>query len=290
MRRVAVLAIIAVLVASAPTQVHAARPRCSKADVRGLVASFIHAYNKGRNQALDELYTAEPDFLGYYVAPERTWDEGEDRSTLAAYFRKRHRLNDHLSLEVFRVQEDREPDGSFDFYSEVVRSSDERIARGYYTVKGNAHVVGDDDSCRLRLWNMVPLWYQRCDRFRAAFLVKEFVVAYNEGNTGALDHILAGQPDFETYTDYRAVAGLVPFTAPTQARFLVPGFLEARHRMDEHIKLVEYQLERKVRWGWGFGFRIRKTADDIVLPGGIEQAGKGAITSDCKIFVWNAGG
>lgn len=231
MKRVAVLATLALLIASAPAQVRAAQQQCSKEDVRALVASFVHAYNEGRSQ----------------------------------------------------------PDGSFDFYSEVVRRSDERIARGYYPVKGNAYVAEDDDSCRLRLWNMVPLWYQRCDRFRAKFLVKEFVAAYNEGNMGALNHVLAGEPEFETYTDYRAVAGVVPFIAPRQARSVVPGFLESRHRMHEHIKLVDYQLGRKVRWGWGFGFTIRKTADDIVLPGGIEQTGKGAITNDCKIFVWKAG-
>jgi hypothetical protein len=59
--------------------------------------------------------------------------------------------------------------------------------------------------------------------------------------------------------------------------------------MHEHVTLLDYELDRKVRWGWGFGFRIRKTADDIILPGGVEQTGKGAITNDCKIFVWNAG-
>lgn len=289
MKRVAILTTLALLIAFAPAQVHAAPQRCSKEDVRALVASFVHLYNKGRHKTLDQLYADEPDFLAYAAAPERTWDEIEDRSTLSTYFRKRHRLNDRLSLKVFWVQEDRETDGSFDFYAEVARTSDQRIARGYYPVKGNAHVADGEDSCRLRLWNMAPLWYQRCGTFYARYLVKEFVAAYNEGNSGALNHILADQSEFETYTDYRAVAGLVPFTAPRHARSVVPGFLDSRHRMHEQIKLVDYQLGRKVRWGWGFGFTIRKTADDIVLPGGIEQTGKGAITNDCKIFVWNAG-
>ncbi len=135
---------------------------CSRRDVRKLVTSSIRAYNRGDVARLDEIYAEEPDFLGYYAAPERTHRKGEDRSTLMPYFERRHALDDRLTLKVFWVQAEREPDDSFDFYFELERNSRQSRARGSYAGKGNArHAIAVSLEsptrpfrCRLRLWNM----------------------------------------------------------------------------------------------------------------------------------------
>lgn len=133
---------------------HAAEHKCSKREVRELVHDFIPAYNEGKLGRLDNVFASEPDFLGYYAAPERTHEQGEDRSTLIEYFRGRRDLRDLLELKVFWIQRERERDGSFDFYFELTRRSEEKAARGYYSGKGNARHT--DNGCSLRLWNMTP--------------------------------------------------------------------------------------------------------------------------------------
>ena len=110
------------------TPLHAAEHRCSKRAVRELVHDFIPAHNEGKLGRLDSVFASEPDFLGYYAAPERTHEQGEDRSTLIEYFRGRRDLRDLLALEVFWIQRERERDGSFDFYFELARRSEVAVS------------------------------------------------------------------------------------------------------------------------------------------------------------------
>ncbi len=136
---------------------------CGRREVARLVKQFVVAHNRGDLERLDRIFAQEPDFIGYYVVPDRHHEEGEDRSTLVPYFEGRHELGDHLRLETYWSERERESDGSISFFIGVVRHSDQRRAEGVYSGKGNAAaslVVPDvsdpTDSyeCFLRLWNL----------------------------------------------------------------------------------------------------------------------------------------
>jgi ketosteroid isomerase-like protein len=136
---------------------------CGRREVARLVKEFVSAYNAGDLERLDGTFSQEPDFLGYYVVPERHHDKGEDRSTLVPYFERRHELGDRFRLETYWSEAERESDGSISFFVKVVRTSDERRAEGIYSGKGNAaaslvipDVSDPTDSyrCFLRLWNL----------------------------------------------------------------------------------------------------------------------------------------
>ncbi|MDQ4026354.1 MAG: hypothetical protein M3217_12840 [Actinomycetota bacterium] len=159
MRRVAALVLLLVFPSAAPARTQTAPP-CppwqvgqhletgSRARAKALVHDFVRAYNRGDLERLDEIFPQEPGFEGYYTAPERTWERGEDRSTLIGYFERRHRLDDRLTLETLRVQRKRHERG-WGFYFELRRSSDESRAEGFYAGKGAA-------DCAMSLWNMTP--------------------------------------------------------------------------------------------------------------------------------------
>ena len=76
--------------------VAAGPPPSCPLDVRmALVNSFVAAFNAGRAAAADRLFAKEPDFQWYSARGPRTAARAapadENRSTLLAYFRKRHR-------------------------------------------------------------------------------------------------------------------------------------------------------------------------------------------------------
>lgn len=263
--------------------------QCSREGVRNVVDQFVHAYNDGRLDQLDEIWSEEPDFLGYWAVPERTHDDGENRSNLISYFEDRHSRDDRLVLKRFFVQEEREQNGSFDFFFEVVRHSEQRVVRGRYPGKGNAGREQSGRICALRVWNMVPLRYQQCSRTGVSGLVRDFIFAYNRGNVPLLDElIIAKTPEFETYTDRKAFGGAVPFSVSGNGRPVLKNFFDLRRRFHDRLNLTEFEVGRKARWGWRFAFELHRTADDILIPGGIHQVGEGAAATNCRIFVWEA--
>ena len=126
-----------------------------------------------------------------------------------------------------------------------------------------------------------------CRREAAEVVVRRFVSAYNSENERKFNEAVASGTRFGSYGDARAVAGLIPFT--TTERAALWSFVALRQDVNEQMTLDELDL----RWNherrlWNFQFKIKKTADDILLPGGVAQYGKGAFAG-CKISIWNAG-
>ena len=82
--------------------------RCPAATQVRLVRSFVTAFNAGNSRAVDRLFAREPAFQWFSaIGPDsRAGKEAEDRSTLAAYIRKRHRHHDHLTLVGFGSTDD----------------------------------------------------------------------------------------------------------------------------------------------------------------------------------------
>ena len=92
----AVSALALVSPSSGERRVAAGPPPPCPLDVRvALVNSFVAAFNAGRAAAADRLFAKEPDFQWYSARGPRTAARAapadENRSTLLAYFRKRHR-------------------------------------------------------------------------------------------------------------------------------------------------------------------------------------------------------
>lgn len=123
-----------------------------------------------------------------------------------------------------------------------------------------------------------------CSRAHARQLVHDFIDAYNEGNLGRLDAIIATEPDF----------GFFRVSPERDSRFaedrstLIPYFRE-RHDLDDQLELVDFRLNSKRGSSpsniWGFGLKIRRTSDDILPWGNATFVGKGA--ADCTIVAWN---
>ncbi len=126
-----------------------------------------------------------------------------------------------------------------------------------------------------------------CRRGDAVEVVRDFVSAYNSHDEQQFRSTVAPPSKFGSYGDVRAFAGAVPFS--TRERATLWSFIGMRQHVDERLTLddldVRWNREKEI---WNFQFRISKTSDDILIPGGITQHGKGAFTN-CKIAIWNAG-
>lgn len=77
--------------------------RCDVATVSGTLRAFVRAYNRGDLRRLDELFSREH-FVWYSSGGPgvRRLSDAENRATLIAYFRRRHRQGDRLSLLTLR--------------------------------------------------------------------------------------------------------------------------------------------------------------------------------------------
>src|SRR2546423_231380 len=84
-------------------QAESAASRCPASTQVRLVRSLVAAFNTGNAAAVDRLMAPEPAFRWFSaIGPDRRFGkEAEDRSTLRAYIRKRHRHRDHLTLMGF---------------------------------------------------------------------------------------------------------------------------------------------------------------------------------------------
>lgn len=86
----------------------AAPVRCPAATQVRLVRSFVAAFNAGNARAVDRLFAPEPAFqwLSALGPDGRAGKRAEDRSTIGAYIRRRHRRHDHLILVGFGSTDD----------------------------------------------------------------------------------------------------------------------------------------------------------------------------------------
>ena len=126
-----------------------------------------------------------------------------------------------------------------------------------------------------------------CRRETAEAVVRRFISAYNSESEGKFNETIASEARFGSYGDARAVAGAIPFT--TTDRGTLWSFVAMRQDVNEEMRLDELEL----RWNperrlWNFQFKTTKVADDILVPGGVAQYGKGAFAG-CKISIWNTG-
>jgi hypothetical protein len=77
--------------------------RCDVAAVSGTLRAFVRAYNGGFLPRLDRLVSRKPFYFYASSGPgSRLLPEAKNRETLMAYFRRRHRQHDRLSLLSFR--------------------------------------------------------------------------------------------------------------------------------------------------------------------------------------------
>lgn len=85
---------------------------CDVTALRSTLADFVHAYNRGDARRLDRLFSRQG--FRWYVAtgPSRDLRKAkQNRGTLLAYFRERHRRGDRLALGSYRFNGyDRERD------------------------------------------------------------------------------------------------------------------------------------------------------------------------------------
>ena len=77
--------------------------RCDVALVRGTLAAFVRAYNRGGLRRLDALFSRNR-FVWYSSGRPgaRLRGDAQDRDSLLAYFRQRHRRGDRLALAGYR--------------------------------------------------------------------------------------------------------------------------------------------------------------------------------------------
>jgi hypothetical protein len=132
----------------APT---ASSTRCPATTQVQLVRSLVAAFNAGNARAVNRLVAPEPAFQWFSaIGPdERLGKRAEDRSTLGAYIRRRHRRHDDLTLVRFGSIDDQ---GRIDLTLLIRRRADDYRPRNLLSAK-------QDTICRggrawLIVWSM----------------------------------------------------------------------------------------------------------------------------------------
>jgi hypothetical protein len=147
---------VTALAVSAPSYAHDDAQPCAPSDVRGLVTSFIQAFNRGEGEVLDRLYAKEPDFKWYSTGGPgvRLRGAAMDRSSLLRYFEKRHTRAERLRLRTFRFTGNTKAQ-SLKSYGNFVFTLTRRagdLAPTPYQGKGAAHCYAGDD--QIIVWSM----------------------------------------------------------------------------------------------------------------------------------------
>lgn len=130
------------------------RATCSPEAVRSLVQNFLSAYNAGSADITDRFIAPRSDFM-WFSAPGRPFPDPDgvatDRSTLPAYFQKRHQLGDHFVLTGLQVFGS-DSHGDRDFATRLVLSGS-TSAPVHYAGKGAVTC----DTGKLTLWLINPV-------------------------------------------------------------------------------------------------------------------------------------
>jgi hypothetical protein len=124
---------------------------CTARAVKRLVGSFVRAFNRGDERALDLLFAAEPEFQWYSTdgAGARIQGVATNRETLLPYFAGRHRRGERLALTSFRFNGNSSGYGHFEYG--LVRSADDLAPTSYYG-KGAAICTVYEDF--IAVWSM----------------------------------------------------------------------------------------------------------------------------------------
>jgi hypothetical protein len=144
-----------VLLAVAAGAIGARQPapavRCPPATQVRLVRSFVAAFNAGNARAVDRLFAPEPAFQWLSaIGPDgRAGKRAEDRSTVGAYIRRRHRRHDHLTLVRFGSTDDQ---GRLDLTLLIKRQADDYRPLNLIPAKQDTTCAGRRPS--LIVWSM----------------------------------------------------------------------------------------------------------------------------------------
>ena len=113
--------------------------------------SFVTAFNAGNSRAVNRLFAPEPAFQWFSaIGPdERIGKAAEDRSTLGAYIRNRHRRHDHLTLVRFGSVDEQ---GRIDLTLLIRRRADDYRPRNLIPAKQDA--VCTRRRAALIVWSM----------------------------------------------------------------------------------------------------------------------------------------
>jgi hypothetical protein len=142
-------------------QAPGAAAKCS-AGSRQLVQSFVDSFNNGDALQLDRLFAGLGLFEWYSTdAPgERINNEAKDRSSLLAYFAKRHNRHERLELRSFQFN-GTSPSGRGNFEFELTRSADDGLASTPYGGKGTFDC--EQSPFTLVVWSMAREPFLRSD-------------------------------------------------------------------------------------------------------------------------------
>ena len=146
---VSALAIAAGATAS-PTASQGSRD-CAPTEARTTFDSFVRAFNRGDDAALERLIAPTRSFVWFSVsgAGRRLGDRSKDRSTLVRYFATRHLLRDRLSDTSFSGGGNANGYAHFGFL--LTRSADDELPARY---EGKGAVICDDSGDTIAVWSM----------------------------------------------------------------------------------------------------------------------------------------
>lgn len=136
--------------------------KCTAADARQVVESFLDSFNRGDAQHLDQLVAGPGVFVWYSTdSPgQRANDDATNRSTLVGYFAMRHEHHERLELRYFRFN-GISPTGLGNFEFELIRSTDDGLTSAPYGGKGA--LVCSRLPITLVVWSMAREPFLRSD-------------------------------------------------------------------------------------------------------------------------------
>jgi hypothetical protein len=145
--------VVGITAAGAATAKSAPSSGCTAGTTQALVRSFVAGYNAGRVAAIDRMWAREPSFQWYStIAPgSRLGSKAYDRTTLAAYFRRRARMHERITLIELRAGYDQKRN-LVNFAGKLVRHADDGGTAGPKDFKGAAACPARGPS--LIVWSM----------------------------------------------------------------------------------------------------------------------------------------
>ena len=147
----ALLGLLAVAVGAVGQARQGPAARCPATTQVQLVRSFVTAFNAGNSRAVSRLFAPEPAFQWFSaIGPDqRIGKPAEDRSTIGAYIRRRHRHHDHLTLVRFGSKNEQ---GGIDLTLLLRRRADDYRPRNLIPAKQDSICASGRAS--LIVWSM----------------------------------------------------------------------------------------------------------------------------------------
>jgi len=149
----AIAALIVLALSGAPAAQSAGARDCSVAESRGLVVSFIGAFNNGRIARLDRIFAPGASFKWYSTsAPgRRLGPAAYARPTLARYFAARHAQRERLLLQSW--QGNGNANGYSNFQFRLVRQARDLEPTAY---EGKGAIICSAAGDTIAVWSMGP--------------------------------------------------------------------------------------------------------------------------------------